>query len=109
MNTRRLSRAHIRRGLIRHIGTTESAHIFELKAQLNVHIHSLDGSFDLSTRLGSFIAGSAVPLLWENKLHDFLKRFWSISFLWIPALPGLAMYVLIVVLNTYLGGFLLLV
>jgi hypothetical protein len=81
---------------------------FELKAQLKVLRHTLVDYFKLSARLGSLLAGIVVLILWENQLHGFLKRFWSVGFLWIPAITGLAMYALIVVQRRYLGGFLLL-
>ncbi|MBZ5698582.1 MAG: hypothetical protein LAN18_08545 [Acidobacteriia bacterium] len=81
---------------------------FELKGQLNAFRLGLDDYFELSTRLGSLLAGLVVLLLWGNRLRDFLKRFWSAGFLWIPALAGLAAYALIHVESRFLGGFLIL-
>ena len=81
---------------------------FELGGQLNVLCHSFDSYFELSTQLGSFIAGFAALVLSQNRIRDSLKRFWSVGFLWIPALAGLAMYALILVEARYIVGFLLL-
>jgi hypothetical protein len=81
---------------------------FELKGQLNALRLGLDDYFELFARLGSLLAGLVVLLLWGNRLRDFLKRFRSAGFLWIPALAGLAAYALIHVESRFLGGFLIL-
>src|SRR5258706_2517788 len=81
---------------------------FDFMGQLNTIRHSLDFYFELSTQLGSLVAGVLVLLLWANRPRDFLKYFWRTSFLWIPAVAGLTMYALILVEGRYVAGFLML-
>jgi hypothetical protein len=81
---------------------------FDLKGQLVALWHTLDSYFELSTQLGSVVAGLVVLLLWGNRTGDFLERFWTLAFLWFPALVGFAMYALIFVDGRYVAGFVLL-
>ncbi len=80
----------------------------ELTGQLDILRHSADTYLELFTQLGCHAAGIVLQVLWENRSGDFLKRLWTASYLWIPALAGLAMYALIHVEVRFLDGFLLL-
>lgn len=81
---------------------------FHLLQQLRTLKTSADSYFEIY--FGQMICVTACFVLflcWSGLVRLFLSEFWRWKFLWLPALFGLGLYALVLVLERYIAGFFL--
>jgi len=81
---------------------------FHLRQQLRTLRASADKYFEICFRLMICVTACFVLLLcWSGLPRAFLSEFWRLKFLWAPALFGLGLYALVLVLERYVAAFVL--